>query len=276
MSELLSAEDYLRFPQQAGDFRYVYGAHPLQFAELSLPASAPPHPVISLIHGGCYRELYDLRPLSPLVTELVGLGYAVWNIEYRRHGCEGGFPSMFLDAAAAVDFLRQIAVEHELDLERVISAGHSAGGHLALWLAGRKRIPAESPLYSANPLPIQAVLALAPLADIASAWRRGACGEALLDVMGGSPEEVAANYRAGSPAQLLPLGARQMILVGEHDSDILRETQQYAEAAAKHGDRAQLLVVPEAGHFEIVSVGSPAWRMVRGALQLLAAAGAAG
>ena len=128
MSELLSAEDYLRFPQQAGDFRYDYGAHPLQFAELSLPASAPPHPVVSLIHGGCYRELYDLRPLSSLVTDLVGLGYAVWNIEYRRHGCEGGFPRMFLDAAAAVDFLRQIAVEHELDLERVISAGHSAGG----------------------------------------------------------------------------------------------------------------------------------------------------
>ncbi len=276
MSELLSAEDYLRFPQQAGDYRYVYGAHPLQFAELSLPASAPPHPVVSLIHGGCYRELYDLRPLASLVTELVGLGYAVWNIEYRRHGCEGGFPRMFLDAAAAVDFLRQIAVEHALDLARVISAGHSAGGHLALWLAGRKRIPAESPLYSADPAPIQAVLALAPLTDIASAWRRGACGEALLDVMGSSPDEVAANYRAGSPAQLLPLGARQMILVGEHDSDILREAQQYAEAAAKQGDRAQLLVVPEAGHFEVVSVDSSAWRMVRGALQLLAAAGAAG
>ncbi len=276
MSELLSAEDYLRFPQQAGDFRYAYGAHPLQFAELSLPESLPPHPVICLIHGGCYRELYDLRPLSSLVTDLVGRGYAVWNIEYRRHGCDGGFPRMFLDAAAAVDFLRQIAVEHELDLDRVISAGHSAGGHLALWLAGRMRIPAENPLYSADPTPIQAVLALAPLTDIASGWRRGACGEALLDVMGGSPEEAAENYRAGSPVQLLPLGARQMILVGEHDSDILQEARQYTEAAAQHGDQVQLLVVPEAGHFEVVAVRSAAWRMVCGALQQLAAAGATG
>lgn len=276
MSELLSAEDYLRFPQQAGDFRYAYGAHPLQFAELSLPQSPPPHPIIVLIHGGCYRELYDLRPLSSIVTDLVGRGYAVWNIEYRRHGCGGSFPRMFLDAAAAVDFLRQIAAEHELDLDRVISVGHSAGGHLALWLAGRLRIPADNPLYSECPIPIHAVLALAPLTDIASGWRRGACGEALLDVMGGSPAEAAANYRAGSPAQLLPLGARQMILVGEHDSDILQEARQYSQAAAQHGDQAQLLVLPAAGHFELVAVRSAAWRMVCAALQLLATGDATG
>jgi len=276
VSELLSAEDYLRFPQQAGDIRYAYGPHPLQFAELSLPTSAPPHPVVILIHGGCYRELYDLRPLSSVVTYLVGMGSAVWNIEYRRHGCGGNFPHMFLDAAAAVDYLRQIAVEHDLDLDRIISVGHSAGGHLALWLAGRSRIPANNPLYSADPLPNHAVLALAPLTDIASAWRRGACGEALLDVMGGSPDHAPANYRAGSPAQLLPLGLRQMILVGEHDSDILQEARQYTDAAAKYGDQAQLLVLPEAGHFEIVAVSSAAWRMVGSALQLLAAASASG
>ncbi len=274
MSELLNAEDYLRFPQRAGDFRYAYGAHPLQFAELSLPATAAPHPVVALLHGGCYQERYDLRPLSALVAELVGRGYAVWNIEYRRHGCGGGFPHMFLDAAAALDFLRQIAAEHELDLERVISVGHSAGGHLALWLAGRKRIPADNVLFRAEPSPIQAVLALAPLTDIASAWRRGACGEALLDVMGGSPVDAPANYRAGSPAQMLPMGARQLLLVGEHDSDILHEAQEYTQAAAALGDQAQRQVLPEAGHFELVAVSTPAWQSVCSALQMLADGGA--
>ncbi|MYC55316.1 MAG: alpha/beta hydrolase [Chloroflexi bacterium] len=274
MNGLLNAADYLRFPQQAGDFRYAYGARPLQFAELSLPATAPPHPVIALIHGGCYREIFDLRPLSTLVRELVGMGYAVWNIEYRRHGCDGGFPNMFLDAAAAVDFLRQIAREHEIDLGRVISLGHSAGGHLALWLAGRRRIPAGNLLYRTDPVPIPAALALAPLCDIASAWQRGACGEALLEVMGGSPADAPANYRAGSPAQLLPLGARQLLLVGEHDNDILSEAQEYTQAAVAHGDPARLLVLPGAGHFEIVDVRSAAWRVVRGALQQFAAGGA--
>ena len=276
MSALLTDQDYLRFPQVDADYRIPYGEHPLQFAELSLPATAPPHPVIILIHGGCYLEIYDLPPTRGMAAALTKLGYAVWNIEYRRHGCGGDFPNMFLDVAAAADHLRQIAAEHELDLARVLSVGHSAGGHLALWLAGRGRIEPGSPLHHAEPLPVQGVLALAPLVDIARAWHAGECAEALPVVMGGSPEDAPEHYRAASPIELLPLGVAQRILIGEHDSSILENVSGYMEAAQAHGDIAQLTIAPAAGHFEVVSVSSQAWAVVCDALVALAAGGATG
>ncbi len=273
MSALLTDQDYLRFPQVNADYHIQYGAHPLQFGELSLPLTPAP-PVIILIHGGCYLEIYDLPPTRGMAAALTKLGYAVWNIEYRRHGCGGDFPYMFLDVAAAADHLRQIAAEHKLDLARVMSVGHSAGGHLALWLAGRGRIASGSPLHSAEPLPISGVLALAPLVDIARAWQAGECEEALPVVMGGSPEDAAEHYRAASPIELLPLRIAQRILVGEQDSSILDNVGSYLTAAQAQGDDAQLQIVPAAGHFEVVSVGSAAWTVVCDALVELAAAGA--
>ena len=269
MNALLTADDYLRFPRAEPDFRVLYGEHPLQFAELSLPDDGDLCPVIILIHGGCYREIYILHPLGGVVNALTSMGFAVWNVEYRRHGCGGAFPAMFQDVAAAADKLRTVAGQFDLDLSRVISCGHSAGGHLALWLAGRRNIPTDSPLHSDDPLPIHATLALAPLTDIARAAKREACGDALLEVMGGSPDEAADNYRAGSPMQLLPLDVPQAIVVGEHDSDILAEARDYTEAAAKLGDKAKLTVVPDAGHFEIVHPDTSAWQSVRAALDTL-------
>ena len=271
MSALLTADDYLQFPQAAADFRIPYGEHALQFAELRVPRTPAPHPVIILIHGGCYREQYDLRPVSGVAAALSEMGFAVWNIEYRRHGCGGAFPEMFLDAAAAADHLRVIAAERGLDLGRVISVGHSAGGHLALWLAGRGRIASSSPLYCAHPLPIHGVLALAPLADIALAWRMGACDKALEFVMGGSPDEAPEHYRAASPIELLPLGVPQRIVVGEQDGDVLRNASAFLNAAQRIGDEARMTTVPEHGHFEVVSVGTAAWSVVCHALAQIAA-----
>ncbi len=263
---LLTAEDYQKFPRVAPDFRYAYGKGAEQFGELTLPRTAPPHPVILLIHGGCYRALYDLQPLGTLAADLAAAGFAVWNIEYRRHGNGGAFPQMFLDVGLAADYLRQIAALHQLDLAQVISVGHSAGGHLALWLAGRPKIDRASPLFSAQPLPIRAVVALAPVADIERARAQGMCGEALLSVMGGEPAAAPAHYRAGSPRALLPLGLRQIHLVGSEDHAILDNVRGYIEAATQLGDAATLEVLPGVGHFELVTVGSAAWQEVRRAL----------
>ena len=269
MSALLTDQDYLRFPQVDADLRLQYGAHPLQFAELSLPRTPPPHPVIILIHGGCYLEVFDLPPTRGMAAALRDLGYAVWNIEYRRHGCGGDFPNMFLDVAAAADYLRGIAAQHALDLARVVTVGHSAGGHLALWLAARRNIAEGSPLYRAEPLPIHGVLALAPLADIARAWHAGVCEVALPQVMGGSPEEVPEHYHAASPIELLPLGIPQRLLIGEHDHSILANIIGYMMRAASRGDDAKFWLLPKCGHFEIVSVGSRAWASVCEALAFL-------
>ncbi len=260
---LLTPEDYQRFPIVKPDKRYAYGSHPQQFGELTLPRTTPPHPVIALIHGGGYQEKYDIGPIGGVAKALADVGFAVWSIEYRRHGNGGSFPTMFLDVAAAADYLRHIAARHEIDLERTISMGHSAGGHLALWLAGRRNIERASPLFSESPLPIHAVLALAPLADPKRAILEGAGGEALLDVMGGHPASVPSHFRNGSPLELLPLDIPQAIIVGEEDADMLDNARGYVMAATALGDTAELLVLPQTGHFEIVAVETAAWIDVR-------------
>jgi len=259
MSPLLTAEDYLRFPRVEPDYRYAYGNDSQQFGELTLPRAAPPHPVVVLVHGGGYRAMYDLSPLGSLATSLAAAGFAVWSIEYRRHGNGGEFPQMFRDAAAAADFLRQIAAAHRLNLDQVISMGHSAGGHLALWLAARHRIDRSSPLYVEKPARVHAVLALAPFADIARLAASDSCSDALLAVMGGRPAEAPANYANGSPAELLPIGKPQAIIVGSEDAAILDNARAYIDMSTALGDDARLSVLEAAGHFEVVSVQSPAW-----------------
>lgn len=269
MSPLLTAEDYLQFPRIEPDYRYAYGGDSQQFGELTLPRTTPPHPVVVLVHGGGYREMYDLSPLGSLAGSLADDGFAVWNIEYRRYGNGGEFPQIFLDVAAAADYLRHIAEAHRLNLDHVISMGHSAGGHLALWLGARQRIKRASPLFVENPLAVHAVLALAPFADIARLASSGSGSDALLAIMGGKPDEAPANYAAGSPAELLPLGKPQAIIVGSEDAAILENARAYASAAKALGDESRLTVLPDAGHFEVVSVQSRAWIDVRRTLMHL-------
>ncbi|MCY4020099.1 MAG: alpha/beta hydrolase [Chloroflexi bacterium] len=260
---LLTAEDYIRFPVVEPDYRYSYGKDAQQFGELYLPASAPPHPAIVLIHGGGYQERYDLKPMGSVARALADDGFAVWNIEYRRAGNGGDFPHMFLDVGGAADHLRRLADRHSLDLDSVLSVGHSAGGHLALWLAGRHKAPAASPLYAADSLPIAGVVALAPIADVRFAVEKKLSSDALLLVMGGIPEDVPANYDAGSPRDLLPVGRPQAHIVGTEDVAIMKNVKVYLAAAVSAGDKAQLIEAPRGGHFEIVSTAAPAFRIVR-------------
>ncbi len=266
---LLTAADYSQFAYMEPDRRYSYGDDTQQVAELYLPETPPPHPVIVLAHGGCYYGSYDLRPISSIARALTDEGFAVWNIEYRRAGNGGDFPNMFLDVGAATDRLREIAEEQELDLQHVISIGHSAGGHLALWLAGRKRIATTSALYSADPLPIAGVIGLAPIADIADALERGMCGTALPVVMGSQLPTAEANLKDSSPVELLPLAVPQIHIVGSEDDLIRENLQRYVDAALDAGDDVELIVLEGAGHFELVAVDKPEWQQAVEAIQRL-------
>jgi acetyl esterase/lipase len=272
---MLSTDDYMALPAAPPDARLPYGPGADQFGELYLPAAPGPHPVLLLLHGGCWRAQYGLAPLGGLCAAMRAEGVAVWSLEYRRLGGGGGWPATLLDVAAGADALR--AIDAPIDLGRALAAGHSAGGHLALWLAARPRLPHGSELWSANPLPIRGVLGLAALADLPAAAARGLCGTAVAELLGGAPEAAPERYEQASPAALLPLGAPQRHVVGAADPIVPPDyLEAYVAAARAAGDDASLTVLPGAGHFEPVAPGSGAWPAVRAALhELLAAAGPA-
>lgn len=264
---LLTPEDYTNFPDVPPDATYIYGDDPNQFGDLYLPkASDTPHPVIILIHGGCYRDQYNLKPLGSIARSLTKDGFAVWNIEYRRTGNGGDYPNMFLDVAQATDKLNGFYSRHNLDLDNVITVGHSAGGHIALWLAGRHKIPKSSDLYIPNPLPISGVIVLAGVVDASHAIEHGICEGGLSVMMGGEPDTVPANYQVADPHALLPLGVPQTHIIGEHDTEMMENAKHYIDDAQRMGDIIEVLTPSDAGHFEIVDVSSKTWQIVYDAI----------
>lgn len=263
---LLTREHVLGLPGASPDERYRYGNHPEQLAELYLPSSLPA-PVVVLLHGGCWRAGVSLRYLGQLARALAEEGMAVWNVEYRRLGAGGGWPTTFLDAAAAVDLLATVGQEKLLDLKRVVAVGHSAGGHLALWLAGRKNLPDNSALYRASPLALTGVVSLAGIPDLAAATDHGICGGAPRELLGGSPDEVERRYLEGSPVNLLPLNIPQVIINGDRDDIVPVEyAASYARMARARGEDVRFEALPGCGHFEPVVAASSAWPAVKQAV----------
>lgn len=270
----LTFQNVLQLPASKPTANIAYGKDKLQFSELRVPAGKGPHPVAVLIHGGCWlAEVADLKYFSPMADALAKKGLATWNIEYRRIGDKGGgWPGTFLDVAKATDHLRAIAKEYELDLSRVIVVGHSAGGHLALWLAARAKLPPESELYSRDPLKILAAVDLAGPGDLSTftSAHTHACGDAVNRLLGGLPKDVPERYRDAGPINMLPLGVRQVCIAGAKDTLVpSQHVRTYADAAKQAGDDTRYIEVPEAGHFDLVAPNSAAWEQVERAIVAL-------
>ncbi len=248
--------------------RSSYGADPLQFGELRLPAGDGSHPVAIVVHGGFWLNAYDLSLMTPMCASLTEAGIATWNIEYRRIGDGGGgWPGTLQDVALAADYLRDLAWGYNLDLRRVITIGHSAGGHLALWLAARGRISASDPLYRANPLPIRGAIPLAAVSDLKRGWEMGLGGGVVPKFIGGTPDEFPERYASASPAEMLPLGVPQILIHGARDDIVpIKISQEYQAAASARGDEVTLIPLPDAGHFQVIDPESPEWSPVMGAV----------
>lgn len=267
-SAVLSASAVYELPQPEPDAVISYGDHPRQFGELRVPEGPGPFGVAVIVHGGCWLSAYDQSYMAALAEAVTDLGLASWTIAYRRVGEPGGgWPNTFLDAGAAVDHLRELAGDHPLDTDRVYTVGHSAGGQLALWLAGRPALPTSSPLYVENPLPIDGVLALAAAADLAFLAERGDCGDAATLLMGGKADEFTGRYSSGSPVSLLPLHVPQILINGRLDERWSAPADRYLQAAQLAGDPIERREAPDAGHFELVVPGGSTWPIVRRALQ---------
>jgi acetyl esterase/lipase len=242
-----------------------YGPHASQRADLYVPPGPGPHPVIVLIHGGSWHKRYGRSFMRWLAGDLLRRGFAVWNIEYRRLAGAGGWPETFADVAAAIDHLSELA-DPRLDLERVTLLGHSAGGHLALWAAGRPSLPAGTPgaLSGAPPVQPLRVISQAGVADLGLAYRlwRGGAARAL---MGGSPEEVPERYAAGDPIRLLPLEIPVLIVHGARDETVsIKLSRSYAEAAHAAGGEVELVEIegPAGRHRAHLDPRGEAWAAV--------------
>lgn len=260
---MVSLDDYLALPVVAADQRIAYGHDPEQFGDLYLPAGDGAHPVVVVIHGGCWQAMYNLAPLGTLCDALRNEGMAVWNLEYRRLGNGGGWPGTFEDIARGMDILRSETDRSRLDLSRVVVVGHSAGGHLALWAGARHRLPGHSPLFTPHPLPVAGIVALAGIPDLAAAVQWTICGDAPTQLAGGAPTDLPERYRQISPAELLPLGIPQQHLVGNHDAIVpVGYLEAYVSQASRLDDVA-LQVCAGAGHFEPVFPTSMVWPVLK-------------
>ena len=256
-ARLMTWPDLLERPRPAPSATVHYGSDPLQVVDVWLPAGHGPHPVVLMVHGGCWQtEIADRRIMNWIADDLRRRGIAVWNIDYRgvdRPG--GGYPGTFQDTAAAADALRAYAAQHRLDLSHVVAVGHSAGGHLALWLAGRPRLPSASPLSTAQPLPVQAVVSLGGLPDLEEAARsENGCGNDVIARLTGG------HFADTSVPRLAPLGVPQVLINGRQDRIIpLAYAEGYAAPMRAAGDDVRVRMLDRTGHVELVAPDTEAW-----------------
>ena len=260
------------------DLVVSYGAGAEQVADVRLPprsARPGPAPLVLFLHGGFWRVTYDRAHTGPLGAALAASGFAVCAPEFRRTGQPGGgWPGTFDDVAAAVDRLparvRDAVGADVISDEPVVLAGHSAGGHLALWAAARHRLPAGAAWRAARPR-VRGVVALAAVSDLETCHALGLGGGAVDALLGGGPGEQERRYRVTDPARLAPLGCPVRLVHGSADDVVpCLMSAGFVVRARAAGDDATLDELPGAGHFDVIDPLSGAWPRVLAAFVALA------
>jgi acetyl esterase/lipase len=265
--KLLTWPDLTKRPKPVPDATVDYGTDPMQKIDVWLPKGKTkgPFPVVVMVHGGCWTtSIADRSLMNWIADDLRNTGVAVWNIDYRgvdRTG--GGYPGTFADAAKATDQLKVSAKTFNLDTRHVLAIGHSAGGHLALWLAARAKLPTTSPLYTAHPLRIRHVISLGGLPDLKATATNAdnGCGTEVVAKLVGTPTPQHPDvYADTSVPRLLPLGVAQDLVNGREDRIIpfVMATDYIAKANAV-SDTATLHTIAATGHVELIAPETPAW-----------------
>lgn len=248
----------------------AYGQLPDQVGDLYLPVNARPTPnnlpsgglrVICLLHGGFWRLPWARDSIAPIAVDLARRGFAVWNLEYRRVGdLGGGWSGTLDDVTAGIDYLAFVSRSGiPLDTRRVMVVGHSAGGQLALWSARRD---------DRRAVRITAVAGLAAVADLVLAYELKTGNGAVNNFLGGTPHEYPQRYRAVSPAAMLPLGVKQLLIHGTHDEDVPVEmSRRYAKSAATARDDLTFVELATAAHMDSVDPTSESHAVLCGWLE---------
>lgn len=241
--------------------RHDYGEDPSQFAELYRPGSAGARAgVVVVIHGGFWRSRYDLSLGRPLAADLAARGWTAWNLEYRRVGNGGGWPQTCYDVAAAIDLLDDL----DVDTSRVVAVGHSAGGHLAVWAAGRSALPAATP-GAAPRVAVTAAVAQAGVLDLGTAASSGVGNGAVVDFLG-APSAHSERYTAADPMAHLPLPVPVLCVHARRDDTVpYAQSSGYVAAATAAGANA-VLTEAAGDHYSLIDPRSPDWQLVVRAL----------
>lgn len=305
-------------PTDVPKFRVAYGSDPNQFGDLWLPPAAGRQlpaasegqkqnltadksqsrsdqsaakgqepkaksealfPIVMNIHGGFWRNKYDLLHASHLCAALARAGVAVWNLEYRRVGDAGGaWPGTFEDITSGWRFLRQLAARHPLDLDRAAAMGHSAGGHLAVALAGHlpprqatatqgdksRSLAGKAPLGMTNDNgapALRGVVSLGGVLDLERAWELHLSNDAVVEFLGGTPDKMRDHYREADPMHL-SVRCPQVLIHGEKDDTVPIEiSRTYHKAKRARGERVRLEETPT-GHYELIDPETPEWKVV--------------
>jgi acetyl esterase/lipase len=248
----------LRHRARRPDSTARYGPSRDQFLEVWLPEGDAPAPVVVVLHGGFWRAAYGVELARPLAAAVATAGMVGVAVEYRRVGAGGGWPATLEDVAAAIDALPGLPVTGRLDLTDVTAVGHSAGGHLAAWAAGRHRLPADAP--GAGPaVRISAAVLQAGVLDLADADRQDLGRGAVRALLGGAPDAVPDRFAAADPVRLLPTCARLLCVHGSGDDVVpVRQSERYAAAARAAGDAVEVRVVA-GDHMALIDPRGPAW-----------------
>lgn len=269
----MTSREVLTRPAPPPDAVFGYGGREDQVADLRLPHRPPassvggvrgPAPIVVLIHGGFWRTEYDRAHLGPLAAALATRGYAVCVPEFHRAGPGSGWPGTLDDIAEAVDRLPGMMVEAAgrgaADPESVLLAGHSAGGHLALWAAARHRLPADVPWHTQAPPAVRGVVCLAAVSDLIACHDQQLGNGAAAALMGGSPDRFPGRYAAADPVGLLPLGTPLWLVHGTDDVQVpVGMSRAFAARARAAGDAADLRELPGCDHFALIDPLSEAW-----------------
>ncbi|MFE2933018.1 alpha/beta hydrolase family protein [Streptomyces sp. NPDC059278] len=276
-------ESAFSHPPVAPDTSAAYGSDPDQLIDFYAPRDGRTGaPVVVVLHGGAWRAPYDRRHVSPFADFLARRGFAVANVEYRcgsgipqQRGSDpvaGRWPETFDDVAAAMDALPELLARElpTADARRIVVTGHSAGGQLALWAAARHVLPEGSPWRLPAPPRLRGVVALAPIADFATAVGLDVCSGAVGQLLGGE-EDFAARSPYADPAALLPTGIATTVVQGTTDVDVPQAVSEaFVDAAAKAGETVGLTLLPDVGHFPLIDPAADACAAVAEELAQLA------
>jgi acetyl esterase/lipase len=248
-----------------------YGPHRSQVGDLWLPAAPDGRvPLVVLIHGGFWRGVVNKRVMHRLAAAITARGWAAWNVEYRRVGNGGGgWPRTFVDVATALDHVVRLG---EIDLDRVITCGHSAGGHLALWLASQDRSAFSDlwPETGPSQVRLRGAVALAGISDLEAAVMLDLGKGAVTDLLGGSVASVPDRYRATSPSAMLPLGVPQVLVHGLADQVVPPQmSETYAGRARAAGDSASYVPLDGLSHRELIRARSVSWDAIAERMSML-------